>query len=247
MSYPTLTADSAAAILSMFSERRPWTDEYLAATVEVDGPAIDHERVEGALDLLYDVVDSLGEGRSPGFFARFEGLSAGALHKQLALPPQVAGDPAFWRWFTFSQEGDFAYLVNWRYGSGDPPTNTRPRYFLGHVKEIMYGYLWLRANAVFDPTCADPYELCRRGDVDLWQSHVVRVDFGSVPAMARAFVRMVYPEPGIQKLSRKEYRALAIELTRRNSSMLFELFNDEQALEFIDAVWRERASWMPER
>ena len=230
----------------MFSEGRPWTDDFLAATVEVDGPTIDYERVSGAIDLLFDVVDSLGEGRSPGFFARFEGLAAAGLHKQLALPPQVAGDPAFWRWLTFSHEGDFAHLVNWRYGSGDPP-KARPRYFLGHVKETMYGYLWLRANAVFDPTCADPYELCHRGDVDLWQSHVVRVDFGSVPAMARAFVRMVYPEPGVQKLSRKEYRALAIELTRRNSSMLFELFDDEQALEFIDAIWQERGSWMPER
>ena len=195
---------------------------------------------------MYDVVDSLGEGRSPGFFAHFEGLAAGALHNQLALPPQVAGDPAFWRWFTFSHEGDFAHLVNWRYAAGDPP-NARPRYFLGHVKETMYGYLWLRANAVFDPTSTDPYGLCRRGDVDLWQSHVVRVDFGSVPVMARAFVRTVYPEPGIQRLSRQEYRALAIELTRRNSSMLFELFDDEQALEFIDAVWRERASWMQAR
>jgi hypothetical protein len=246
MSYPTLPADSAAGILSKFSERQPWNDDFLAATVEVDGPSIDLERVAGALELLYDVVDSLGEGRSPGFFARFEGLAATGLHTQLALPPQVAGDPAFWRWLTFSHEGDFAHLVNWRYASGGRP-NARPRYFLGHVKETMYGYLWLRANAVFDPTRDDPYALCRRGDVDLWQSHVVRVDFGSVPAMARAFVRMVHSEPSIQDLSREDYRALAIELTRRNSSMLFELFDDEQALEFIKSVWRERTSWMPER
>ena len=244
MSYPTLTVESALEILSMFADDRRWTDEFVARTVGVDGPTIDEGRMSGALELLYDVVESLGDARSPGFFARFEGLAAAELHKQLVLPPQVAGDPGFWRWLTFSHDGDFASLVNWRYGSGDPPRDARARYFVGHVKDLMYGYLWLRANAVFNPSCADPYELCGRGDVDIWQSHVVRVDFGSVPAMARAFVRTVHPQPEVQQLSREEYRALAIELTRRNSSMLFELFDDDQALEFIDGVWRERDLWI---
>lgn len=244
MSYPTLTVESAVEILGMLAEERPWNDELTAATVEVEGPTIDEERMRGALDLLYDVVDSLGDDRSSGFFARFEGLAAAGIHQQLGLPARVAGNPGFWRWLTFSHDGDYASLVNWRYGSGDPPRDARARYFIGHVKESMYGYLWLRANAVFNPGCEDPYELCGRGDVDIWQSHVVRVDFGSVPAMARAFVRTVHPEPEVQKLSRDEYRALAIELTRRNSSMLFELFDDDEALEFIDGVWRERDSWM---
>ena len=244
MSYPTLTVEAAVEILAMFAEDRPWTDEFTAATVEVDGPTIDDERMRGALDLLYDVVDSLGDDRSPGFFARFEGLAAAGIHKQLALPPRVAGDPGFWRWLTFSHDGDFASLVNWRYGSGDPPRDARAGYFVGHVKDSLYGYLWLRANAVFDPECPDPYELCGRGDVDIWKSHVVRVDSGSVPAMARAFVRTVHPEPGVHKLSREEYRALAIELTRRNASMLFELFDDDEALEFVYGVWRERDSWI---
>ena len=244
MSYPTLTVESAVEFLAMLAEDRPWADELTAATVEVEGPTIDEERMRGALDLLYDVVDSLGDAPSSGFFARFEGVAAAGIHQQLGLPPRVAGDPGFWRWLTFSHDGDYASLVNWRYGSGDPPRDARSRYFIGHVKESMYGYLWLRANAVFNPACENPYELCGRGDVDIWQSHVVRVDFGSVPAMARAFVRTVHPEPEVQNLSRDEYRALAIELTRRNSSMLFELFDDDEALEFIDSVWRERDSWM---
>ena len=108
----------------------------------------------------------------------------------------------------------------------------------------MYGYLWLRADAVYDDTREDPYELTRRGDVDVWQSHIIRVDFGSVPPLSRAFIRFVFPSEGEQALSRTEYRALAPELSHRNASMSFELLDDDAALAFVQKVWDERRDWM---
>ena len=62
----------------MFADDRRSTDEFVARTVDVDGPTIDEGRMSGALELLYDVVESLGDARSPGFFARFEGQAAAA-------------------------------------------------------------------------------------------------------------------------------------------------------------------------
>ena len=116
------------------------------------------------------------------------------VHRHLGLNPIVAGDAGFWRWLTFSGEGELADLVDWRY-PGQDSGHAREQYFgLGQMKEGMYAYLWLCAQSVWDPTLEDPYELSRRGDVDVWQSHVVRIDFGSVPQLARAFIRFVFPD-----------------------------------------------------
>ena len=53
---------------------------------------------------------------------------------------------------------------------------------MGRVHESMFGYLWLRANCVYDRDRKDPYEIARIGNVvDLWLSHIIRVDYGSIP------------------------------------------------------------------
>ena len=103
----------------------------------------------------------------------------------------------------------------------------------------MYAYLWLCAQSVLDLTLEDPYELSRRGDVDIWQSHVVRIDFGSVPQLARAFIRFVFPDEESQFLRREQYRQLAREVTRRNASMAFELLDDSESLELIRDIWEQ--------
>ena len=78
----------------------------------------------------------------------------------------------------------------------------------------------------------------------MWQSHIIRVDFGSVPTLSRAFIRFVFPSEGEQALSRDEYRKLAVELTHRNASMSFELLKDDATFAFVRNVWEERRDWM---
>lgn len=241
MSYPTLSMDEAERLYVAFRDDQLDDDDLADVTRYVEGPAIDTSRIESLAHILWEIVDGLEQGRNSGL--EFERIVAPELHEHLSLSQVPAADAGFWRWLTFSSGGDLAALIKWRYGRNDK--SMPKKYFgMGNVKESMYGYLWLRANAVYDPSRPDPYELCRRGDVDLWQSHIVRVDFGSVPAMARAFVDFVHPEPEVQRLDREEYRALARELARRNSSMLFEMFDDEAAAEFISNIWKHRDSWM---
>jgi len=174
----------------------------------------------------------------------FERLAAPLVHQKLKLSPITAGDARFWCWLTFSCDGQFAEIVDLRYG--DSAAGRHGYMGFGTLKQGFLAYLWLRANAVYDKDASDPYLFCGRGQSDFWTSHIIRVDFGSMPSMARAFVKYVHPDEGTQRLQLLEYRALSSELTRRNASTLLELLDDKSAYEFIEQVWAERNEWWME-
>lgn len=242
MTYPTLPEDSARDLFEKYKSDSFCEKDLEAVTVHVEGFSFDEATAIDLCNLLWEVVQREKKGRS-GWGMRFERSAAAIVHERLNLSPVVAGDPKFWRWLTFAAGGELAELVDWRYKKGETESAPERYYGFGKSKEGLYGYLWLCADTVYDPTLEDPYELTRRGDVDVWQSHIVRIDFGSVPQFARAFIRFVFPSEDEKPLSRDEYRQLAKELTRRNASMSFELLDEEASLAFVDEVWRERAEW----
>lgn len=242
MTYPSISSEDASRVFELVRKDELDDSVLQELVVEKEGGDVNRELVVDLSDVLLSTAQNVGRKR--GFQAEFDRIVAAEIHSRLSLSPIVAGDPGFWRWLTFSNDGDFASLVGWRYGPSKEQIARASYFALGRIKESMYGYLWLRADAVYDIALDDPYEFCRYGDVDIWQSHIVRVDFGSVPCMARSFIRFVHPELGTQRLSRDEYRALASELTRRNASILFELFDDVDALDFVRELWEERDSWM---
>lgn len=237
-SYPTLPVEAARRAFDAHLAEQAVEPIVQEATVQVDGAEFDEARSIELSNVLWELAHSFGK---PGYL--FERQAVSQVHQRLGLDSIVAGDAGFWRWLTFSVDGQLAQLVDWRYpskGSG----HAREQYFgFGPMKAGMYAYLWLCARAVFDPTSKDPYELSRRGDVDIWQSHIVRIDFGSVPQMARAFIRFILPKEGEQFLYREQYRQLAREMTRRNASMAFELLDDSESLELIGEIWEQRGIW----
>ena len=237
-SYPTLSVEAARRAFEEHLAEKPIESMVQEATVQVNGPEFEEAEAVDLSNVLWELAHGLGK---PGF--AFERQAASLVHRHLGLHPIVAGDAGFWRWLTFSGEGDLADLVNWRY-PGQETGHAREQYFgFGQMKEGMYAYLWLCAQSVMDHTLEDPYELSRRGDVDVWQSHVVRIDFGSVPQLARAFIRFVFPDEETQFLRREQYRQLAREVTRRNASMAFELLDDSESLELIRDMWERRRAW----
>jgi hypothetical protein len=233
MTYPTLSREAARKAFEAHVSEQPVEEIIATETVLSESGNFD---ASGAIDLsnaLWDLVDVEPKG---GF--KYERLAAPEIHQRLALHPIVAGDSGFWRWLSFSAQGALAELIDWRY-----PSKREVYYGLGQPKKGMLNYLWLRADSVFDDTREDQYEVVRRGDVDIWQSHIVRVDFGSVRQMARSFIEYVHPSEDKQTLEQIEYRALAKELTRRNASMSYELLEDGDCHEFIDEVWKDKAAW----
>ena len=237
-SYPTLPVEAARRAFDAHVAEQAVEPIVQEATMQVSGAEFDEARSVDLSNILWELSHGFDK---PGY--AFERQAASPVHQRLGLHSIVAGDAGFWRWLTFSVDGELAQLVDWRY-PGQETGHAREQYFgFGQMKEGMYAYLWLCAQAVFDPTLEDPYELSRRGDVDIWQSHIVRIDFGSVPQLARAFIRFVFPEEEEQFLSREQYRQLAREVTRRNASMAFELLDDSESLELIGNIWEQRGAW----
>ena len=241
-SYPTLPVEAARRAFDAHVAQQAVEPIVQEATVHkissVSGAEFNEARSVHLSNVLWELAHGLGK---PGY--AFERQAASLVHQRLELPSIVAGDAGFWRWLTFSVDGELAQLVDWRY-PGQETGHAREQYFgFGQMKGGMYAYLWLCAQAVFNPKLKDPYELSRRGDVDVWQSHIVRIDFGSVPQLAQAFIRFVFPQEGEQVLSREQYRQLAREVTRRNASMAFELLDDSESLELISDIWEQRDAW----
>ena len=237
-SYPTLSVEAARRAFEGHLAEKPIESMAQESTVQVSGPEFDEAESIDLSNVLWELAHGF---EKPGY--AFERQAASLVHRHLGLHPIVAGDAGFWRWLTFSGEGNLADLVDWRY-PGQETGHAREQYFgFGQTKEGMYAYLWLCAQSVLDFTLGDPYELSRRGDVDVWQSHVVRIDFGSVPQLARAFIRFVFPDEETQFLRREQYRQLAREVTRRNASMAFELLDDSESLELIRDIWERRHAW----
>lgn len=245
MTYPTLSKDSARDLLDRHRRDEVVVDEFEKTTVFRDGGSFEMERAIEVSAVLWELAKTKMERKHLGGFD-FDRQAASIVHERLRLSPLVAGDADFWRWLTFAANGELMELVDIRYERD--PTLGGPReiyYGLGNIKKGMYAQLWLRADSVVDDTLDDPYELTRRGNVDVWDSHIIDVDFGSVHQFARAFIRWVFPTEEDQTLELDDYRILAREITRRNASMTLEILDQDDCTVFIEEVWGERDAWKP--
>ena len=226
----------------------------VAATLDRSGASFDGARAVDCLNQCCDLA--LTASDSDWTAAEFDSQCAPIVHRTLRLPPIVAGDADFWRWLTFTQGGYGAHVVDRRYGGGHkkmswsgPVRPGRPVYYgLEELKKGMFAKLWICANVMCVEGATDPYDGIEYADVDLWDSHVIDVNFGSSAVMARAFVKFVRD----RELPRGEakdpaepagFRDLAKEIRRRQATLVFELFDDLTARRWVEELWRDRESW----
>ena len=207
--------------------------------------AIANDCLEQCCDVLYAAQEA------DSSMAEFDSRCAPILHRVLQLPPRIAGDGDFWRWLTFTQGGFGAQLVDWRYRPRTGVTGdlARPVYYgLGLMKKGMLAKLWMCADAMYVPEAPDPYDGIDYVDADLWDSHIIDIDYGSVGAMARAFVKLVRDrelprgdtaEPG----AAAGFRDLAKEVRRRNAAVALELFSETEAHDWLQRLWEDREEW----
>ena len=250
MSYPGLPIDSARSIDDMRRLDRSKSPDGDQFAVRKRGADFDESTAIDCLNQCCELIEAIeDEDATP---AQFDSRCAPLIHSTLKLPARVAGDADFWRWLTFTQGCYGAEIVDWRYGRRHGTSTATPArhvyYGLGLMKKGMFAKLWICANVMFREGDPIPYDGIEYPDVDLWDSHVIDVDYGSVPTMARAFVRVV------RDLSLKRgspnnadvptgYRDLAKEIRRRNATVAFEMFDDVEAYHWIQNVWNERESW----
>ena len=255
MSYPGLPHDVARSIDESRRSGGESSLEVDNVTIRKPGADLDESNAIDCLTLCCDLVETT---KAAGVsHAEFDSRCAPIVHETLSLPVRVAGDPDFWRWLTFTQGHWGAEMVDWRYGSGRGKSATsasaavraRPVYYgLGLMKKGMFAKLWLCADRMHVEGVPGMYDGIEYADVDLWDSHVIDVDYGSVAAMARGFVKVVRD----LSLSRGSpnppdvapgYRDLAKEIRRRHATFAFELFDDAEAYDYVRDVWNERESW----
>jgi len=257
LAYPSLGL-AAARILYTAREAKTTPPRDVDATLYKPGADFDEAR---GIDCLNQCCDlALTARDSDWSAARFDGQLARLLHGALNLSSIVAGDSDFWRWFTFSQGGLGVELVDRRYGGqrgklrwSDFSGPARPVYYgLGELKKGMFAKLWICANAMYIKGAADPYDGIDYPDVDLWDSHVIDVNFGSSAVMARAFVKVVR-DGGLRRGEPSDpngqagFRDLAKEIRRRQATVVFEMFDDQAARRWVEDLWRDRKSWSGKR
>jgi len=187
--------------------------------------------------------------------AEFDCACAPIIHRTLELSAHVAGSSEFWLWFTFGNDGLGAELVDWRYGKTDKetlspiPCSAREVYFgLERLKKGMFAKLWISANVMYVEGAAEPYDGFQVADVDLWDSHIIDVDFASVPNAARAFVKVIRDlkiERGDMSKPNEPagFRDLAKEIRRRYATTAFEMLDERELYQWVKDVWEEREAW----
>jgi hypothetical protein len=243
MGYPGITIDVAKALVEKRGDRVPWHDSrcerIIASDFEFDRKLL--EPLEEGLVVLREKYGGRVLPKTRG--KAFEADACEVVHRTLRLGPDCASAPEFWAWLTLiASDGVFAELVDWRFGAYEA---IKPRnYGVARQSELFEGLfarLWFRGELAFEPKESDPYTLAKRGDIDIWRSHLFRQEFGRCSSVQRALLRYQYPDtnPTKKTLSNGDIRKLAKRLRIANATLSYELLDVEAVTEVISTIVEE--------
>ena len=177
-----------------------------------------------------------GESRpdDPVSAARFDSEASVALHRSLTIDQTTAGNAGFWTWLAVTQ---FNELIEWRHSRGSQGAHFR-NYGVGNKWSNLLPRLWFRAELSIDRRAEDPYRLTRRGNVDFWESGIIRARYSSCRSLTRAFVRVQYPDerpdlPTLHPSNPKGIRELWKRLKRLQATISYEFIDEDGAIELI--------------
>lgn len=237
MIVPTLSQEVASDLLAD-PTKLELVDPERDIEYEGTGDRLGHKTVSSLHNRLVTARDDAVEERPQTPDAVFEARGSSIIHEELSLDPRAASSPGFWRWLSLAAEnGRFRELIEWRFGRNGE-----------HIEEINYGMgsqaavweglfarMWLRADMSFDADREDEYDLARRGDIDIWRSHIIRQDYGRSRTLVAALIEYQYPSSGKNKrtLSNKKVRTLARLLREAHATSQFVSITEEQAEEII--------------
>jgi len=165
---------------------------------------------------------------------KFESEACAIVHSCLAAVDRRAlADHDFWTWLAVDFLAD---ILEWRFGTNGRPAKPA-NYGIGTRTENMFFRLWVRADLGKTNT-ADPYELARFGDQDLWRSHLLRQGYANARCIARSLLKLQAGKLVLgTKLAKKVVggdepegvRMLAKRLRRMRANVVFEYLTPNQA------------------
>lgn len=231
--FPTLTTGQAAQRLE---ELR--ADPTFPCHVRRDPDAIENEyarRLALACDNLRGSLRHLGPAQ------HFDRRAARIIHEYApTLPTLMQGDPGFWRWFSIEHGSD---VVEHRYGGSTQAG--RSHYGVGSTPwDCLFMRLWFRADISFDPDEPDPYRRSELGDVDFWESGILRNRYSSARNLVKAFVDYAYDDPADPTRDRWQratgdlnrnnaIRIIYKNLNRLHATVAYETLSLEQCTEIL--------------
>jgi hypothetical protein len=209
-------------------------------------------------DAIENLADVLKEYQSQSLIKPvFDSVGRELVHTHLVqLEEDVLSDADFWRYLSAIR---FRELVTKRHpvtrksfhGDGVDGNWSNFGAQRSDVRESLFFRLFVGADLAFDEsTPSDPYHLTRVHDVDLWQSHIIRVFSGDNPEYARALVRWFkkknewygsLAEPDVEKLFAKyndnpetrHLRDLVKRVRRIRSNVIHEFLTEDEVLELV--------------
>lgn len=244
MSYFGLEYDRAISFFERHTRNEPWDSSNAAHEIQ-SSEQFDASRAEALYRKLDDLrqafpLDALPRNRAKDF----EAGASGIVHRELNLGPEAAATPDFWAWLTFCAVGGaLANLVKWRFGTeeGHDPRNygiTTP----ANTFEGLFARLWFRGEIAYDPGSSDPYDLAKRGDVDIWRSHIIRPEFARCPIVRRELIRYQYPDASGKRTLRNLHLRELVKLIRiGEASLAYELLDEKEVSSIIDALAKKAA------
>ena len=229
MPYPILSkAEARSYLLVVAGDDKPAPP--IARSAD-DGPDQDWDTLgaEVAAKLLTLLDKHIADGKIDG--GAFEAEAAPEVHKTFPSHPALA-DAEFWIWLAVTHCEE---VVRRRYSGSLNPQN----FGVGGAGVNLLYRLWLRAEIAFDPAAADKYALARFGDIDFWRSHIFRQGYGDARTFVRALLEFQFPAQTSRKprLKIAEIRALAKQLKRARSNLMFEVMSETRAALFIQSEW----------
>ena len=232
MSYPTISIDAANRLVELIKNEKPY-DLFEFITHSEDGDCDIDSIISKSDELKADWDDNGEKDPSETDLHRLEARMAGPLHQVLkGLDPMVLSDKGFWRylaldsflWYLRAREPE---LQIQDYGGKD--SNFK-------AQLLFRTFLW--GKIAFDPSnTAEPYCLATKvgelggAEIDVWHSHMLRVQLGQLGEFPKAFLEAICEPPTAVKTD--EARSVEKLLTRRKNSVNFDIYDRTQALEAV--------------
>lgn len=245
MKLPLLDNNSATTLWNCFESTGAFNGSSLAleySGAEEDAPLTDLDLEELAEEL--SAIKSGFEKRFPqglpkAFGGEVDSLIVKPVHNRLSKIASVSqlSNLAFWRWLSnMALSGAFWKFIAWRY-EDKKQINwgiTSP----SQAIEVYFYRAWLRGHMMYDASLSDPYKYAKKGNSDIWRSHILRQDFGKDREFVKAFLDTVIDEQTDKvKISSNKLRSVLIPALRAwTASATFSNLSYQECKDLIEQL-----------
>jgi hypothetical protein len=252
MSYPTLTARAADNLAGMLG-RQVDEDERRKQLVMCEGPPFDAAAVIDAASRAQSewiAEVQAREARGEAFDEYLlEAFMASRLHRTLRdVPTEILQDFGFWRylalfpycWYLQLREGgpSLVAVKPQDYGGSKPNGAHAAKEASPQYQLMLRTFLW--GKIAFDKDDSPDHYLratlvneTNGAVIDVWHSHIVRIQLGQLGTFPHAFLDSICSDPKAN--GRDPARDVEKELTRMKHTVLFDVYDLDEARKIVDA------------